>query len=473
MSAIAARAAIEAVLSRYAPPAMGSARLKYDPHQRRDEEGQWTKGGVAGLPDIDLGANAEDGDTPSAVSIFGGRLAGGAMQVAAFEDPDGEILPGGGRGVAFRDEGGGSIDDASDLEESTHIRNSDVEEFAKALDLAIAATSGRDRATDPAGGLTQIGAWSAAGLHIAALDDADNHFGLHEDDGGPVIMVGHPEGAPWVGLPADNFDALTPDQAAALTTAVRAASASQPPSRQGLDRKIDKLRLDGKLELPAGEQLVASAKIGSSENEMAMAMALSRSAEGPKLRVGMGDGSWVKGWRGERSSDEMESLLFEPSGVAQLRDSAARLPGELTKQIKEYRAFIREVDAFGGLDDDASEAFNDAWTFDERFTPQQQQQIQRASGLLNSDIVVAEGDLASGPWGSLRYEIYTHSDFNAEPGEWGGAGETAFVLLAMRRPGETDDVYVGDTYSLDGPAAVRRWAKAIEALIAAGEGVTR
>ena len=454
------------------------------PDQLKDAEGKWTDGD----PDVDVeipDVDEDDAGSVSAfdeVSVYGGRSVAGSHMVA-FDDPGGAYLPGGGRGVAFRDEEIlGEIEDGNDIDESTRLPLSDVEPVATALDAAWEAATDHDGTDDPrGGGPVLIEAWNAQGLHIAAFHDVDGTWG---QPGDPVVALsfGQLDEAPWGDLSQAHryFDLYEPGAAAELSDSLREVAQAQPRMKQGIDPKLDKLRLDGRIELPAGQSLAGSAKLKDSQGQE-IGLALSQSGDGPHLRLGFlsGEDGAARRWAGEGDSEYVDGLLFDPAGVAQLRQNAAGLADEATQMQKVYRAFLKEVDAFGGLDDDAHTYNSDdgwvdgewnddaAYRFRPGFTPEQQEKIKRAVGMLNSDFPVAQGVLASGPWGELRYEVTPQSEFD---GDWGGRGETVDVDLSLRRPGESEDHYIGDSYTLKGVAGARQWSKALLAVLALGDG---
>lgn len=449
-------------------PLSAHLAAKYDPGQKRDGDGKWSDGGpdLPDLPETDGADDADDAEPDPSdwdnVTLFGGRSAGG-QHIVAFDDPDGAMLQGGGRGVAFRDEENlGQITSADHLDESTRVALSDVDVVANALDLAAGTALGRDGDGDPAGsGPVQIGAWEAGGLHLAAFHDVDGDFGGFEP-GDVVVGVSYGGESPWGDLSKayDTFDVLSPDDAANLAEGLRGAAASTPKRKQGLDRKVDKLRLDGRIDLAVGERLVGSAKFNDSGNGVATVAASVDGPAGTQLRLGLTYDDYVRDWGGGRDVEVGETVLLEASGIAQLR--AADLVGRMVAGTKAIKDLAREVDGFGGLADDASTMTNDVWTFPEgRFTPEQQEKIQRVIEWMNGEYI-EEGLAASGPWGALHYRISGRSQFGDSPGH----DESADLELRIVPAGYDDDYDSGmDSFILDSPAAVRRWMRGIEALL--------
>lgn len=332
-------------------------------HQRRKD---WNEDDV----DRDhAGRFAEDADVDvspwDSVSIFGGRDVAG-QHIVAFDDPDKAVLPSGGRGVAMRnDENMGEIRRSGDLQESTTIPVSDVDAVAGGLDRMAKLALDHDGSGD---GLTLLGSEQVAGYHVAAFHDPHGEVGLEGDT--LVAMSYYDSGAdaPWGDIAGNSgdFEVFLPDEVDDLTAALRDAARARPKRRQGLDRKIDKLRLDGRIDLGPGEQLTASAKVEGSADYDAF-LAATNGPDGPRLRLGIpytdgDDRQWDAGDRGDTvvldaaGLDAFDAAMAEAKTAA-LKDRARFKP--LFSQEEAFRGQQKEIRENAPLPADLQAQFDD------------------------------------------------------------------------------------------------------------------
>lgn len=260
------------------------------------------------VPDLDL----DPLDKLDNIRVFGGREAAG-RHVVAFDDPDGVYVKGGGRGVALRDvELMGEIRRPDDIEESTVIPVSDVDTISAALDRMTEIALDHDADGD---GLSLLGSEEVAGFHVAALHDTNGVVG---PAGETLVALSYRPGgeSPWSDIAGNSgdFEAFYADEVDDLTAALRGAAAAQPKRKQGLDRKVDKLRLDGRIELADGELLTASGRATSEYSDHDALMAVTDGPDGPRMRFGIPNTEYGRDWEADEN-DDGDTVVLDAAGL--------------------------------------------------------------------------------------------------------------------------------------------------------------
>lgn len=129
--------------------------------------------------------------------------------------------------------------------------------------------------------------------------------------------------------------------------------------KAGVDRKVDKLRLDGRIKLQLGERLVASGKAKQSEqSDVAMPIAVIDTPAGPQVRLGVDagddegatsdDDDESAGWSGNNPAT---TVRLDAAGMDQLRDAFAR---ENASGSARQQAIVADRDRMDELEGDPS-----------------------------------------------------------------------------------------------------------------------
>lgn len=140
------------------------------------------------------------------------------------------------------------------------------------------------------------------------------------------------------------------------------------PDVKPVDRKADKLKLDGRIKLGPGERLVASGEAKqASSSEVAMPIAVISTPDGPQVRLGVSteddsldiddDGEVIegsgKGWSG---NDPASTVRLEAAGIEQLRNAFARENAAAKERQKQILADWDRMEELEGDSDPGAQA---------------------------------------------------------------------------------------------------------------------
>lgn len=347
---------------------------KYDPNQRRDDDGRWTDGTPG--PDVDL----DDDDDSSE--------RGSADLSPAYTETYGQVL----------DEEGVTRDGATTLaavvtdKRSLHVATGDQDRKvlteltpAQARELAESignATDSGTPATDETTGVEIVP--SGSGYHLTwpngttvTLDDSDETSEVGEFAEALRSMADTHE---------DRFGA-------------GAKSLAGKPERAKLPPKVDKLRLGPRIDLADGEELRASRKLTTSmyaETE-ALGAAVSTPA-GPEVWVGIVLHGDEQKWDAEQDGGTLRI------GRAGLDAFAAAVDAE-TKSAKERSAWLRKQWAeHERLDDARADG-----TIDDAGR-RRLAELEAWNQSYEVDDMLSEGVVPGGAWGDLAYQVWGEDD---------------------------------------------------------------
>lgn len=138
----------------------------------------------------------------------------------------------------------------------------------------------------------------------------------------------------------------------------------------GINRKVDKLRLDGRIKLQLGERLVASGQAKQADqSDVAMPIAVINTPTGPQVRLGVDDGdaepadldadgevaedSAGQGWSGNNPAT---TVRLDAAGMDQLRDAFARENASAKTRQQAIVADWDRMDELRGDPDPAAQA---------------------------------------------------------------------------------------------------------------------
>lgn len=402
--------------ARAARAQLALVEFRYDPNQRRDEDGRWAD---------ELG---DDPDLPEGPTLLKSRSILG-HELAAFDDPTGEYLGAPGVGVAVGDDEFHEISDLGNAQ--LFVPVADVKPLADAVDMLAT----RNSAPMPQEGPVRLVAEArVGGFHLGTFEDPewasqvyDRYTVIVPDDefGGWGAVSANPE--PYMKT------LIIEGNSKEFTNALKAMGAASKPVAQTLDRKVDKLRLDGRIELAPDEQLAGSAKAADREvTGGTMLLAGIRTPAGPRLRVGVDSFENPRDWNG--SGTEHTLVTLDGAGVSRLRTDMdeAIAAGKahqtaFTKQLDVYETRIEHLrDQISAADDPAE-------------LERLQEQIREADRMWDDmppDPLISAGVVpAFDGSGGLAWELWGSDDGN---GSW-------YVSMAVKPPGAPADWRVADS----------------------------
>lgn len=411
---------------------------KFNPDQARDNEGRWTADGLGLAERISL----EPGLTVAASGLIGNDpddRDDAGLAYALVGSPEGmqAILA-----VSTASDVGEWFDEDSDVSHAdVHLTAAERADLAAGLRDAKVAAEARwaqflaeDKAhqagmstAEPMLGLDAIAGQAGSGDHVVTWRaDGDIEAGWYLEltaPAKPSRLDPDKRIGPTAYLDGPSTDDLVraleqvPDRAGkAVEKPLARFNPDQERDSHGrwtdgtrVDPALDKLKLDGRIDLAEGERLEASGKIGGPESSVnAVVWALTHAESGPSLRIAVVRDEDAKRWS---AADKGGTVLLDRAGIGLLNQQAGQLIADAKRHQAELRAMAEQIDDFDGHDKSSAvyRSSGVEWTFDPDLTEDQRQMIVRFTDLVNGGHL-AEGVLASGPWGDLVYRMNGHSN---------------------------------------------------------------